>query len=114
MWDCTQKGSESLGEYFGVPPCLGAGLMSWVPVQVIAVPACLQVHFNGRHRAGHCLPKARPYVFVLLRKKCNEQRRSPVVGPSRLAVKDIVFRQQSKTVTFQLRSAGMRSILCAA
>lgn len=47
-------------------------------------------------------------------KKCNEQRRSPVVGPSRLAVKDIVFRQQSKTVTFQLRSAGMRSILCAA
>lgn len=74
----------------------------------------LQVHFNGRHRAGYCLPRARPYVFVLLRKKCYEQRRSPVVGPSKLAVKDIVFRQQSKTVTFQLRSAGMRSVLCAA
>lgn len=41
MWDCTQKGFESLGEHFGVPLCLGAGLMTWVPVQVLAVPACI-------------------------------------------------------------------------
>lgn len=70
----------------------------------------LQVEFNGRRRAGYCLPKARPHVFVLLRKKCYEQGRSPVVGSSRLAVRDIVFRQQSKTMAFQLRSAGMTSI----
>mgnify|MGYP001853252398 FL=1 len=74
----------------------------------------LQVEFNGRRRAGYCLPKARPHVFVLLRKKCYEQGRSPVVGSSRLAVRDIVFRQQSKTMAFQLRSANTTSILCAA